>query len=139
MAYRPNEGKGTEVEEDVLCYKQVDAQGHVTYARVLGWVNDKLKGLRHAWVLHPRYGMEEMNPREGRIEGFEPVRAVLRERYDAEMSALHTRVDELEAFVVSVKAAQAARAALALAPPAPPVLVAPAATPVAHAAKSAKG
>ena len=80
MGFKPNEGMGTEVEEDVLVYKQTDTNGHTVYARCLGWVNDTVKGLRHAWVLHPRFGMEEMSPREGRLEGFTAVRVVLRRR-----------------------------------------------------------
>ena len=108
MGWKPNDGKGIEVEEDVLVYKQVDANGHTVYARCLGWVADTLKGLRHAWVLHPRFGMEEMNPREGRLEGFVAVRAVLRDKYDSDMASMENRIKELEAFVDAVKAKQAA-------------------------------
>lgn len=111
MGYRPNEGKGIEVEEDVLVYRQVDTNGHTVYARCLGWMNDKVRGLRHAWVLHPRFGIEEMNPQEGRLEGFEPVRAVLLTRYEADIAALTVRITELEAFVEAVKVKQAAAAA----------------------------
>ena len=110
MGYKPNEGKGIEVEDDVLVYKQTDANGHTVYARCLGWVNDKARGLRNAWVLHPRFGMEEMNPLEGRLVGFEPVRVVLRVKYDEDIAGLTARITELEAFVVSVKARQAAAA-----------------------------
>lgn len=108
MGFKPNEGMGTEVEEDVLVYKQTDTNGHTVYARCLGWVNDTVKGLRHAWVLHPRFGMEEMSPREGRLEGFTAVRVVLREKYDADMAAMTNRIKELESFVEAVKVKQAA-------------------------------
>lgn len=111
MGYKPNDGKGIEVEEDVLVYKQVGPDGHTVYARCLGWMNDTVRGLRHAWVLHPRFGIEEMNPREGRLEGFEPVRVVLREKYDADMATAEARISALEAFVEGVKVKQAAAAA----------------------------
>jgi hypothetical protein len=125
MGYKPNEGKGTEVEEDVLVYKQTDANGHTVYARCLGWVNDTVRGLRHAWVLHPRFGVEEMNPREGRLEGFEPVRVVLRDRYDADIAERDARISDLEArlvalenFIEAAKARQTATSAAKVPAPA---------------------
>jgi len=109
MGYKPNEGKGIEVEPDVLLYEQTDASGNIHYARCLGWTNDKVKGLRHAWVLHPSFGTEQMTPEEGRLSGFKPIRVVLREKYDADMAAMEARIAKLEAFVADVAAARAAK------------------------------
>lgn len=111
MGYHPevDRTKGIEVDEDVLIYKATDENGHTIFARCLGWVNDVKRGLRHAWVLHPRYGVEQMTPEEGRIAGFTPVRVVLREKYDEDVAALQERITALETFVKSVQEARAAK------------------------------
>lgn len=118
MAYRPNEETGTKPELDVIAYETVDQQGNRDIIRVQCWSEDKVGNLREAWVIHPRYGSELMNPREGRIANANPIRIVLRDKYDTDMDALLARITGLESqvlalteFIESVKVKAATKAA----------------------------
>lgn len=106
MGYHPNEGKGIVPQENVLYYKKVDEKAGITmFAKVDAWKIDKQDNYT-AWVTHPVTGTDIMNSKQGTIEGFEPVFALVEEdipriveaiveKYEARIKALEDVLSDL--------------------------------------------
>ena len=115
MGYKANEQKGIKPAEKTLCYRQKLPDGTVNIASITAYSIDPA-GNYKAWVNHPVYGTELMTPREGRLEGFEPVFALIEEDIPRIVAlateAQEARIATLEAQVAALMAVKAATVAV---------------------------
>lgn len=106
-------GKGVTPDPKVLGYITKLPDGNILFSRVLAYEIDP-RGHHRSWVHHPRFGVEVMTPKEGRLEVATPLVAVTTEdvpaliesiigqvssKYEARIAEMEKRLDDQSVMI----------------------------------------